>query len=269
MSDVKERFKARFSVAASGCWEWNGYRDKGGYGRFSLDGQSRLAHRVSYALFVGEIPEGLTLDHLCRNRCCVNPSHLEPVTQRINNIRGLGPTSVNAHKTHCKRGHEFTPDNIYVHPTNGGRVCRICKRTAIRLKTVCPHCGLELLRENVKKHNRRKHPTLAALPTDGRETAASRRCNCGRESAQYQDDDNVWRCWTCEGLVPAPRSDASAASEEGLAAVIRDELVANGLEQGSSLHSWRCDYPDYYGKCDCLDELVADLVAAIEKRGQR
>lgn len=112
------------------CWIWTGGLVGGGYGQFGVTGQwHKRAHRYAYELVVGPIPDGLVLDHLCRVRCCVNPAHLEPVTQRENLMRGLG--SWNAGKTHCKRGHEFTPENTYVAP-HGKRTCRTCRNVRQR-----------------------------------------------------------------------------------------------------------------------------------------
>lgn len=90
------------------------------------------AHRVAFELIRGCIPNGLVLDHLCRNRGCVNPDHLEPVTFRENIMRGVGYTAQQARKTHCRHGHEFTVENTYV--WRGGRICRTCRRiqTAVR-----------------------------------------------------------------------------------------------------------------------------------------
>lgn len=108
------------------CWVWTGSLAKRGYGSFCPSGKSVSAHRYSFELARGEIPEGLHLDHLCRNPPCVNPDHLDPVTVRLNILRGDGEAAKNAAKTHCLRGHEFTSENTY---TNGRRrVCRQCER---------------------------------------------------------------------------------------------------------------------------------------------
>lgn len=109
------------------CWLWMGSRDRKGYGQL----WNKRAHRLSYEALVGPIPEGLQIDHLCRNPPCVNPAHLEAVTSRENTRRGFGPTSpaVRGVLNHCKYGHEFTPENTYTRQREGYtiRVCRRCK----------------------------------------------------------------------------------------------------------------------------------------------
>ncbi len=95
------------------------------------DGKMLYAHRVSYELFVDAIPDGLTLDHLCRVRHCVNPSHLEPVTMRENLMRGDTAAAKNAAKESCPQGHPYSGDNLRITP-KGYRVCRTCTRDAMR-----------------------------------------------------------------------------------------------------------------------------------------
>lgn len=112
------------------CWVWQGRLAANGYGRVVPDGRDRVVHRVVYELLVGPVAEGLTLDHLCRNRACVNPAHLEPVTNRENILRGESPTATNARKTHCIHGHEFTEENTYM--DRGRRMCRTCNRDKAR-----------------------------------------------------------------------------------------------------------------------------------------
>lgn len=110
------------------CWEWQGTRDRG-YGRCFVGRPKRYspAHRVAYELAVGPIPEGLTLDHLCRNPGCVNPAHLEPVTNRENILRGVGITAQRARQTHCKRGHLLEGDNLLsAARRHQWRACRTC-----------------------------------------------------------------------------------------------------------------------------------------------
>lgn len=107
-----------------GCWLWTGQILYHGYGHFWRRGTTKVvAHRFSYEALVGPVAAGLELDHLCRVRHCVNPEHLEPVTHSENNRRTAGLRAI---KTHCKRGHEFTPENTRM---NGrARVCRECAR---------------------------------------------------------------------------------------------------------------------------------------------
>lgn len=117
----------------SGCWIWKGTMGHGGYGIFRMGGQGASylrAHRVVYEEVAGPIPDGLVLDHLCRVRHCVNPGHLEPVTQEENVLRSPeSPSAVNSRKTHCKHGHPYSGDNLYVTP-RGERQCRICVAAA-------------------------------------------------------------------------------------------------------------------------------------------
>lgn len=131
-----DRFWARIDRRGAGeCWEWIGAVTSNGYGRFSprINGVMHrvMAHRLSYETLVGPIPDGLVIDHLCRNRRCVNPAHLEPVPQLVNVMRGEGVGVINAAKTECLDGHEFTPDNTYITP-KGRRACLACQRRRSR-----------------------------------------------------------------------------------------------------------------------------------------
>lgn len=110
------------------CQEWHGYIDPDGYGHITVAGEVRGVHRVAYERAVGAIPEGLEIDHLCRNRRCINPRHLEAVPRRINVLRGTSFAGMNAALTHCSHGHEFTPENTRIHryPTHTKRICRAC-----------------------------------------------------------------------------------------------------------------------------------------------
>jgi hypothetical protein len=109
------------------CWVWTG-GTADGYGVFWLDGRLRKAHIVSYTWAKGEIPADRERDHLCRNRPCVNPDHLEAVDHWTNVARGISPHGQNAVKTHCPADHEYTPENTYIIPGTGARVCRECAR---------------------------------------------------------------------------------------------------------------------------------------------
>lgn len=115
-----------------GCWLWTGYTKPEGYGQYTTTGRRKFrAHRLAYELVVGPIPDGLSLDHLCRVRNCVNPDHLQPVTTRENCRRGntgLATGAKNRAKTRCPHGHPYSPENTY-HPPSGGRACRTCRST--------------------------------------------------------------------------------------------------------------------------------------------
>lgn len=141
---LAERFWAKVQKGAPDeCWHWTGAKRRGGYGAFWVDSNRRaaIAHRVAYQLLVGPIPEGLTLDHLCRVTSCVNPAHLDPCTAGENARRSPNaPYNVRARQTHCKRGHEFSPANTRIH--HGRRECRACEQARGRLRVAalrtCP-----------------------------------------------------------------------------------------------------------------------------------
>jgi len=139
------RFFAKVEVSktsfynGSPCWEWAACLNRGGYGQFKYKRETSLAaHRRIYQWFVGTIPDGLELDHLCRVRHCVNPAHLEAVTHRENGLRGQSPVALAAQQTHCANGHPFTPENTYIFRKASGeirqRACKICTR-AYRAKS--------------------------------------------------------------------------------------------------------------------------------------
>ena len=113
--------------ATTGCWNWVGYLDKDGYGQIRVDGKCKRAHRASFEAFRGPIPDGLMTDHLCRNRPCCNPYHLDPVTHTINQRRGDTVSSRNYIKTHCNRGHELAGDNLMSYD-DGRRGCLSCHK---------------------------------------------------------------------------------------------------------------------------------------------
>jgi len=109
------------------CWTWTGRISRDGYGYYGKE----LAHRCMYKIWVGRVPKTKHLDHLCRNRSCVNPLHLEIVTPRVNILRGIGACAQHKRQTHCKHGHEFNKDNTYTN-NKGHRVCRTCDRSRPR-----------------------------------------------------------------------------------------------------------------------------------------
>lgn len=127
--DPIDRFYAKVVKHESGCWLWTGYTDKKGYGIFGITSKNIVkAHRYSYEKNVGEIPDGLYIDHLCRVCNCVNPDHLEPVTNQENVIRG---NNARPKQTKCKRGHDFSDSNTYLNP-NGRRECKTCRSDAVK-----------------------------------------------------------------------------------------------------------------------------------------
>lgn len=109
------------------CWVWTSTMDDEGYGTFSIGGQNRPAHQVSWEIHHGEkFPEGMVTDHLCRNHSCVNPFHLDPVSNLENILRGTSPAAMNSRKTRCVNFHEFDEENTYYQ--GGRRQCRECAR---------------------------------------------------------------------------------------------------------------------------------------------
>lgn len=134
---LQQRFLAKVRELPSGCWEFIGSVVGRGYGSFNagrdVEGNKRSmpAHVVSYRIFVGEVPVDLVLDHLCRLRRCVNPWHLEPVTQKVNIHRGQLARGVGIAVTHCPAGHAYDEANTYIGPFNK-RYCRACGRDATR-----------------------------------------------------------------------------------------------------------------------------------------
>lgn len=135
MTSLRDRLLSKAVINwETGCWEWTASCDHRGYGRIRVGGRAGRkvrVHRLSYEMTYGPIPEGMVIDHLCRVRRCLNPDHLEVVSGAVNILRGISVPAVNAAKTHCIRGHEFTPENTY-RASNGrgghGRGCRACLR---------------------------------------------------------------------------------------------------------------------------------------------
>jgi hypothetical protein len=132
MSDI-ERFTKKYLVSDTGCWVWQASVDRDGYGNFSIKRKWVSAHRYSYTTHIGPIPDDLVIDHLCKNPSCVNPEHLEAVSQRTNILRGNTIQARRAAITHCPQGHEYTADNTYIDKRNS-RHCRACKRERYRVK---------------------------------------------------------------------------------------------------------------------------------------
>ena len=149
VSTLRERFEAKVSIEPNtGCWLWAASVNRHGYGCIKEKGSVLRAHRVSWLLHVGPVPEGLELDHLCRVRCCVNPSHLRAVTSRENTLAGEGLTARQARQTHCKRGHSLEGPNLRIE-AGGRRRCMACEKLRNACKAAriwCPLC---------KRHHRK------------------------------------------------------------------------------------------------------------------
>lgn len=130
MKTVEQRLLALVHKTPS-CWLFEGQKNTQGYGRMRMGGRGGRhlpAHRISYEIYVGPIPDGMVLDHLCRVVNCVNPAHLQAVTQRTNVLRGLAPAAVNAQLTNCRKaGHPLSGDNLG-NDTPGHRRCKACRR---------------------------------------------------------------------------------------------------------------------------------------------
>jgi hypothetical protein len=129
METLIEKLKRKSRIEPNGCWQWIGYIHKSGYGRVRAFGKKTSPHKVAYEVFVGPIQKGIELDHLCRNRACINPAHLEPVSKKENILRGISFSAVNSRKTHCQNGHEFNEENTY--KSHGRRQCRKCNLSAV------------------------------------------------------------------------------------------------------------------------------------------
>lgn len=122
------RLKRTVNVKKLGdCWEWTAGLNREGYVNIHRDGRQQRGHRYFYETLVGPIPPKLDLDHLCRIRKCVNPRHTEPVTRQVNILRGIGLPAQRAKRTHCPKGHEYSPENI-IRTKRNERVCRECNR---------------------------------------------------------------------------------------------------------------------------------------------
>lgn len=176
------------------CHVWLGQLNEGGYGIFCLDSRKRLAHRVSHEFHIGRIPFGLVIDHRCGRTECVNPAHLEAVTQHVNTLRGHAG-AYNAYKTHCAAGHEFTPENTRWRANGSGRDCRACHREYQRAyrakpahsmpngaKTHCAH-GHPFDEANTYRAPNGARMCRACLSSRQRERRAAERANSYRKAA--------------------------------------------------------------------------------------
>lgn len=170
VKSLHERLLRRMKVSPTGCWIWTGGKNNMGYGLIqeqrhtSNVRETVLVHRAMYRLRIGPIPHGMQLDHLCRTPLCMNPDHLEPVTARENNMRGIGTAAKNAIKTHCQAGHEFTPENTRLIKGGRARQCIACCK-----------------RRNAESVERKRQARLAKPPREpkhGRNYYQDHGCRC-------------------------------------------------------------------------------------------
>jgi hypothetical protein len=143
MERLPKRIQQKILLSPAGCWLWTAAKKPTGYGVYSTrsPGHKKTwnAHRYVYEYLIGPIPEGLSLDHLCRVRHCVNPQHLEPVSIRTNLLRGQGTTGAKSRQTHCIHGHIFDAANTSIRP-NGTRTCKRCRNERLyRLRRKTPY----------------------------------------------------------------------------------------------------------------------------------
>jgi hypothetical protein len=171
-TSLPARFKSKIVLEPNGCWYYTAHKI-GGYGRYSVARLTVPAHRYSYEFFLGPVPAGMQLDHLChtlddscragdrcRHRACVNPAHLEPVTCKENVYRSRGLAAINAAKDSCVRGHAFTVANTYI-MKDGGRSCRLCNREVMRIRRA------DIPRRLVRSDNKSGVPGVAWRERDG------------------------------------------------------------------------------------------------------
>lgn len=139
---LRERVLSRLIIDPSGCLIWAGSLNSTGYGQVEHEHRALYVHRLMYEWFVGPIPDGLHIDHLCRNRACGAPAHLEAVTPKVNILRGDGPSASQARRDHCEQGHEYDLFNTYWRDDrHGGRQCRACNRASQRARRAAKKAG--------------------------------------------------------------------------------------------------------------------------------
>lgn len=164
MFTLPERFTSKYVVdPETGCHVWTAAKTRGGYGKIKFEGRVQYAHRVAFAAFHGEIPDGSTLDHLCRNRACCNPAHLEPVTHAENHRRGMDAR--NGSRDVCPRGHELSAGNLTTSGVaRGWRDCLACNRERAALhNALASALGKSW---GIRAHDARRDPRVREIVRD-------------------------------------------------------------------------------------------------------
>jgi hypothetical protein len=152
---VLERFWDKVLVDSNDCWNFYSMV-RNGYGRFKINNKTLSAHRFAYEVNNGKIPYGLTLDHKCRNTQCVNPNHLEPVSQKVNVLRGNAPSARAKRTNFCIRGHPLFGDNLRINKTNNTRGCKACRKITGKIYSQKNKERLYELRKIWKEKNKLK-----------------------------------------------------------------------------------------------------------------
>lgn len=165
-ASVRLRIVKHIRHTPAGCWEWTGCLFATGYGSIKQRGGRMLAHRVSFAALRGPIPENQTLDHLCRNKACVNPAHLEIVPLSVNVLRNEGPSAINKRKTHCDRGHPLETVNLVNRSGRTHRTCLECHRASSR----AAGRRWRAKPENLARHAQQERARRAASKTKSQES---------------------------------------------------------------------------------------------------
>jgi hypothetical protein len=231
-ADITQKELTRFWAMtklpdANGCLVWTGPSNGNGYGKLRLGGRAGrgfFAHRFAYTALVGPIPDGLVLDHLCRNRSCVRPDHLEAVTQRINSLRGESPAAYHAVKTHCPAGHAYDEANTHI-SKRGSRSCRACHRERERARVAAN-------RDAINARNRARQAAIAVQNGRPVPVAPADRAHCPQghpydDANTYQNSRGHRACRAChreseqrrrDMLTPAERAERNAKARAKYAA---------------------------------------------------